>query len=54
MNLGAYVSGANPRLDSAIRLRSGIESFLRQEVGANAKLEETLDSLSQLAGSMTG
>jgi FliI/YscN family ATPase len=54
INLGAYVSGANPRLDSAIRLRSGIESFLRQEVGANAKLEETLDRMSQLANSMAG
>jgi FliI/YscN family ATPase len=52
INLGAYASGANPKLDAAIRLRSGIESFLKQEAGSNAELEETLDHMAQLAGSM--
>ena len=52
INLGAYASGANPKLDAAIRLRSGIETFLKQEAGANAGLEETLDRMSQLANSM--
>jgi FliI/YscN family ATPase len=52
INLGAYASGANPKLDAAIRLRSGIESFLKQEAGSNAALEETLDRMTQLAGSM--
>jgi flagellum-specific ATP synthase len=54
INLGAYASGANPKLDTAIRLRSGIENFLKQEAGSNAALEETLDRMSQLAGSMQG
>ena len=52
INLGAYASGANPKLDAAIRLRSGIEAFLKQEAGANAGYEETLDRMSQLANSM--
>jgi len=52
INLGAYASGANPKLDAAIRLRSGIETFLKQEAGSNAGLEETLDRMSQLASSM--
>jgi flagellar biosynthesis/type III secretory pathway ATPase len=52
INLGAYASGANPKLDAAIRLRSGIEMFLKQEAGSNAALEETLDRMAQLAGSM--
>src|SRR5690242_8175519 len=38
LNLGAYVSGSNPRLDSALRLRSDIEQFLKQEAGASAPL----------------
>jgi FliI/YscN family ATPase len=52
INLGAYVSGSNPRLDSAIRLRASIESFLKQEAGANAIVEETLERLNELAASM--
>jgi FliI/YscN family ATPase len=52
INLGAYVSGSNPRLDAAMRLRSGIDSFLRQEVGSNAMLEETLERMAQLANGM--
>jgi flagellum-specific ATP synthase len=52
INLGAYVSGANPKLDAAIRLRSGIETFLKQEAGSNAELEETLDRMAELANSM--
>jgi len=31
INLGAYVAGANARLDSAIRLRPKLLDFLRQE-----------------------
>jgi flagellum-specific ATP synthase len=52
INLGAYVSGANPRLDAAIKLRSGIETFLKQEAGSNAVLEETLAQMGQLASAM--
>ena len=52
INLGAYASGTNPRLDAALRLRSGIESFLKQEAGSNAALDETLEQLTELAGNM--
>jgi FliI/YscN family ATPase len=52
INLGAYASGANPRLDSAIRVRSNIEAFLKQEAGADAELNETLDRMTQLANAM--
>jgi flagellum-specific ATP synthase len=54
LNLGAYVSGSNPRLDSALRLRSDIEQFLKQEAGASAPLNQTLEHMSALAGSMAG
>jgi FliI/YscN family ATPase len=52
INLGAYVSGTNPKLDAAIRMRSGIDSFLRQEAGSNAVLDETLQRMAQLANGM--
>jgi flagellum-specific ATP synthase len=49
INLGAYVSGTNAGLDAAIRARNDIDEFLRQEAGANAPLEQTLDRLAALA-----
>ena len=52
LNLGAYVSGANPRLDAALRLRTDIEEFLRQDAGASARLDQTLEQMSSLAASM--
>lgn len=49
INLGAYASGANSRLDIAIRFRTEIDKFLRQESGANAPIERTLQELRELA-----
>jgi flagellar biosynthesis/type III secretory pathway ATPase len=43
INLGAYVAGANARLDSAIRLRPELLDFLRQEPEANEPLTRTLE-----------
>jgi flagellum-specific ATP synthase len=53
INLGAYVSGSNPRLDSAIRQRAHIEQFLRQDASAAAPLEQTLKGLGELAASIS-
>jgi flagellum-specific ATP synthase len=52
INLGAYVSGSNPRLDSAIRHRAHIEQFLKQEADSAAPLEQTLEGLGELAGAI--
>ncbi|HXR77353.1 MAG TPA: FliI/YscN family ATPase [Bryobacteraceae bacterium] len=52
INLGAYVSGANPELDAALRLSSDIDHFLMQDAEASAPLETTLDELNQLAAAM--
>jgi len=49
INLGAYVSGSNQRLDSAIQLRPQLLEFLRQESDVNAPLEQTLSQLYSLA-----
>lgn len=52
INLGAYVAGANTRLDSAIRLRPKLLDFLRQEPERNEPLARTLEQLRALAGQM--
>jgi flagellum-specific ATP synthase len=52
INLGAYVSGTNPRLDAAIRIREDISKFLTQEAGASAPLAETLHGLDELAAAV--
>lgn len=53
INLGAYVSGSNPRLDAAIRERASLEQFLKQDPGASEPLEQTLKRLGQLATSIS-
>ena len=53
INLGAYVSGSNPRLDAALRVREEIARFLTQEAGASAPLNDTLRGLGQLAAAVT-
>jgi flagellum-specific ATP synthase len=49
IELGAYVAGANPRLDSAIRLQPEIRAFLRQETSEESPAAETLRQLISLA-----
>jgi flagellum-specific ATP synthase len=49
INLGAYVSGANPRLDAAIAVRPRLLDFLKQDASQHAPLEETLARLGELA-----
>jgi flagellum-specific ATP synthase len=54
IQLGAYVAGSNPALDTSIRLRPELLGFLRQEHTATTPLEETLRSLDELAGRLDG
>ena len=49
ISLGAYVSGTNPRLDSAIKSRNELMRFLRQAPGDVSTLEDTTRQLQQLA-----
>lgn len=49
INLGAYVSGSNPQLDSAIQLQPQLLEFLRQAPDEHTPLEETLRRMSELA-----
>jgi flagellum-specific ATP synthase len=49
INLGAYASGANPKLDAAIRLRPQLLEFLKQESGSHSSFGDTMGRLRELA-----
>jgi flagellar biosynthesis/type III secretory pathway ATPase len=49
LQLGAYVSGSNSKLDASIRARERILNFLRQGADERAELSETLSSLTEIA-----
>ena len=49
INLGAYVSGSNPKLDVALRLRGQIDQFLRQDAHEVTKFDETMRQLQIIA-----
>jgi flagellum-specific ATP synthase len=49
IDLGAYVSGKNPRLDTAIRLQPEISAFLRQATSEKSSFEDTAARLQALA-----
>ena len=49
IQLGAYVNGTNPAVDSAIRVRPQLLEYLRQDAGAFSSREETLAGLGGLA-----
>ncbi len=42
INLGAYASGSNPKLDAAIRARPELDAFLKQDSEAKSSCEQTL------------
>jgi FliI/YscN family ATPase len=49
IQLGAYVSGANPKLDASIRARDQLLQFLRQDAAAKSPRDETLRQMMTLA-----
>ncbi len=49
IQLGAYVSGSNPRLDATIRARDNMLRYLKQDGSVVAPIQETLTGLSSLA-----
>jgi flagellum-specific ATP synthase len=54
IQLGAYVSGTNPRLDTILRARDDLLNFLRQEPATKSPIQETLAGLSKLAAALPG
>jgi FliI/YscN family ATPase len=52
IQLGAYVSGTNAKLDSVIRIRPDLLRFLRQDARAESQWDETLAGLHKLASTL--
>ncbi len=52
IQLGAYVSGSNPALDTSLRLRPEMLAFLRQDHRQNESIEATMSRLEQLAAGL--
>jgi flagellum-specific ATP synthase len=48
INIGAYVSGSNPKIDKAIAKIEQINSFLRQEIRENINFEISLQQLEKI------
>jgi flagellum-specific ATP synthase len=49
INLGAYAGGSNPKLDAAIKSRTQMLDFLKQDSAVNAPLEETMARMKEIA-----
>jgi flagellum-specific ATP synthase len=49
INLGAYASGANPKLDAAIKLRPQLIDFLKQDSAAHSAFSDTMGRMRDLA-----
>jgi flagellar biosynthesis/type III secretory pathway ATPase len=52
IELGAYAAGSNPRLDAAIRMRSEITDFLKQDSSSNAVVSESLERMERIAANL--
>ncbi len=48
INIGAYVSGTNPKIDYAISHIEDMRRFLMQDIGEKSKMSETLDMLKRI------
>jgi len=49
VNIGAYRTGSNPRIDKALELIAPIRTFLKQGTHEEIGVEETLMALAELA-----
>jgi flagellar biosynthesis/type III secretory pathway ATPase len=52
LQLGAYVSGSNAKLDASIRARERILQFLRQDSHETSTLADTLSTLTEIAAAL--
>jgi FliI/YscN family ATPase len=52
ISLGAYVSGANPKLDASIRSRERILNFLRQRPDESNALPATVSAMTEIAAAL--
>ena len=50
IEIGAYVTGANPLVDRAVALRDPIQSFLRQDVDERCDASQSFERLARILG----
>ncbi len=54
INIGAYVSGSNPRIDLSLKLIKPIRDYLRQPVARGCSMEESVRQLGKIFASLQG
>jgi flagellum-specific ATP synthase len=54
INIGAYVTGSNPRIDFAMQMIDRINAYLRQDIETRVSLEESIAQLDALFGEQPG
>lgn len=52
IQLGAYVAGSNPKLDTSMRVRDQLMSFLKQDSNENTPLSASIGGLSEIAAKL--
>lgn len=50
INIGAYVAGSNPKIDTAIKMIDRINAYLKQDVGETVSFAESVAQLNALFG----
>ena len=50
INIGAYVAGSNPKIDTAIKMIDRINAYLKQDIDETVSLAESLAQLNALFG----
>ncbi len=48
INIGAYKSGSNPKIDQSIAMKASIEYYLKQDTADASTFQESLEALSLL------
>ena len=51
INIGAYVTGSNPKIDYAIEMIEKINNYLRQDIDETTDFDESISRLAQLFAS---
>jgi flagellar biosynthesis/type III secretory pathway ATPase len=53
IQLGAYVSGSNPKLDNTLKVRDELMSFLRQDSHETFPMRASVEGLDHIAARLT-
>ena len=48
INIGAYVSGSNPKIDYAIEMIEKINGYLKQDIDQTTNFDDSISQLAQL------